>query len=337
MDLPGRLYFVIALVLLFFAAYFAVTETALSSVSKLKIKLALERGDARAEKAMYALDNFDKAISTLLICTNIVHITAATVVTVAVTDAFGLGAVTVSTIITTLAVFFFGEMLPKSIAKKFSLHFTLSNAKVLCFFMKFFSPLSELLTKIGQSFANLTKGDPEISVTEDELYDIIEDMTEEGTLDEDEGELISSAIEFDDKTVGSIMTPKGRIVAIDADLDIEDIISLIKDQNHSRLPVFEGSIDNILGIISIRDFIKAYLHDEHTDIKTLVTKPYYVQRSMNIDELLMEMSDGRFSLAIVRDMQDRTVGIISIEDILEELVGEIWDEDDIEVSNGGAK
>ncbi len=329
-PLSSRLPWIVAIVLLFCAAYFAVTETALASVSKNKIKSALERGDKRAEKALFALDNFDKAISTLLICTNIVHITAATVVTVAVTNAFGLGAVTLSTVITTIAVFFFGEMLPKSIAKKYSLKFTLSNASVLCFFMNFFSPLSNLLTKIGQSFANLTKGDPELTVTEDELYDIIEDMTEDGTLDEDEGELISSAIEFDDKTVGSIMTPKGRIVAINIDDEPAAIIEQIKEQNHSRLPVYKGSINDIVGILQIRLFIKAYLHDKNVDINKLLTEPMYVQRSMNIDELLPLMSEKKFTVAVVEDMQKRTVGIISIEDILEELVGEIWDEDDIE-------
>jgi len=328
MDDPYSLSWIIAIILLFCAAYFAVTETALSSVNKNKIKIALERGDVRAEKAMYALENFDKAISTLLICTNIVHITAATVVTVAVSDRFGLGAVTLSTLLTTIAVFFFGEMLPKSIAKKYSVKFTLSNANVLVFFMKFFSPLSNLLTSIGQSFANMTKGDPEVSVTEDELYDIIEDMTEDGTLDEDEGELISSAIEFDDKTVGSIMTPKGRIVAINIDDSPESIVKAIREQNHSRLPVYKGDIDHIIGILQIRDYIKAYMHDKNVTLDKIISNAFFVQRSMPIDELLPTMSEHRFTIAIVKDMQDKTVGIISVEDILEELVGEIWDEDD---------
>lgn len=328
MDDPLSLSWIVVIFLLFCAAYFAVTETAISSVNKNKIKNAFERGDVRAEKAMYALDNFDKAISTLLICTNIVHITAATVVTVAVSDLFGLGAVTLSTLITTIAVFFFGEMLPKSIAKKYSLKFTLSNASVLIFFMKLFSPLSNLLTKIGQSFANLTKGDPEVSVTEDELYDIIEDMTEEGTLDEDEGELISSAIEFDDKTVGGIMTPRGRIVAINLDDKPEKIVEAIREQNHSRLPVYKGDIDHIVGVLQIRDYIKAYMHNKNVNIENIINKAFFVQRNMPIDELLPTMSEHRFTIAIVQDMQQKTVGIISVEDILEELVGEIWDEDD---------
>lgn len=330
MDTVSRWPWIISFLLLLCAAYFAVTETALASVSRNKIKIAADRGDRRAEKALYALDHFDKAISTLLICTNIVHITAATLVTVAVTNAFGLGAVSLSTVLTTIVVFFFGEMLPKSVAKKYSERFTLSNSGTLVFFMHAFSPLSNLLTRIGQSFANLTKGDPELSVTEDELYDIIEDMTEEGTLDEDEGELISSAIEFDEKTVGSIMTPKGRIVAVDCDRSPQEILEVVKNQNHSRLPVYKGSIDNIIGILQIRTFIKAYLKNkENLDITTVLTKPLFVQRSTNIDELLPIMSESKLTVAIVQDMQGKTVGVVSIEDILEELVGEIWDEDDI--------
>ena len=335
MDTGSRLPWAAALLLLFCAAYFAVTETALASVSRTKIKIASDRGDSRADKALYALDNFDMAISTLLICTNIVHITAATVVTVAVTDRFGLSAVTLSTVITTIVVFFFGEMLPKSIAKKHSERFTLSNAGVLVFFMHFFAPLSSLLTRIGQNFANMTKGDPELSVTEDELYDIIEDMTEEGTLDEDEGELISSAIEFDEKTVGSIMTPRNRILAVNADDSPSVILEQVKNQTHSRLPVYSGDIDHIIGILQIRTFIKTYLkYGEQTNIRELISKPHFIKRSLNIDELRPMMSQEKLTIAVVQDMQGKTVGVISIEDILEELVGDIWDEEDVQ---GGQK
>ncbi len=328
MDPGSRLPLTIAIVCLFCAAYCAVTEAAFASVSKNKIKLAAERGDGRAEKALYALENFDEAISALLISTNIVHIVAAALVTLVVTNNFGLSWVTVSTLITTVVVFFFGEMLPKSIAKKFPERFTLSNAGTLVFLMRFFAPISALLTKIANFFANMTKGDPEISVTEDELYDIIEVMTEDGTLDEEEGDLISSAIEFDDKTVGSIMTPKGRIVALNINESSENLVAQIRDQNHSRLPVYDGDINNIIGILSIRSFIKAYLHNRNVSIRPLLKKPFFVQRSMNIDDLLNTMSGQKFTLAVVQDMHGKTVGLVSVEDILEELVGEIWDEDD---------
>jgi len=332
MDDGSRLPWVIAIILLFVAAYFAVIETAFSSCSKAKLKVADERGDIRAKEALYVLDNFDKAISTLLICTNIVHLSIAGIVTVAVMRSFtnSGAAVSVSTLLTTLAVFFAGEMLPKSIARKYSEKFALSTAKALRFFMLIFTPLSSVLTAIGQGAAKLTKGDPEISVTEDELYDIIEDMTEDGTLDEEQGDLISSALQFGDVTVESILTPRVDVAAIDISDSLENILSIIKSHNHSRLPVYRGSIDNVIGVLQIRKFIKAYLKlGSALEISALLDKPFFTHQSTNIDELLPVMSKQKINMAIVTDNYGGTLGIVTVEDILEELVGEIWDEDDV--------
>lgn len=326
---------IIAIVLLFCAAFFAVSETALASASRVRIKNAAERGDAKAKKALYLLDNFDKTISTLLICTNIVHIAIASLVTVAVVRIWqNLSIVSVSTVITTIVVFFAGEMLPKSISKKYSEKCILACAGPMCFFMKVFSPLSALLSAIGQSAAKLTKSDPQISVTEDEIYDIIEDMTEEGTLDEEQGELISSALQFGEVTVENVLTPRVDLVAIDITDSHEEILSLIKTQNHSRLPVYEGSIDNIIGILQIRKFIKAYLRlGKNLDIRPLLDEVYFVHQSTNIDELLPIMSKRKLNIAVVTDNYGGTLGIVTVEDILEELVGEIWDEDDVVEEN----
>ena len=330
MDDGSRLPWIIAIILLFCASYFAVTETAFASASRSKIKTAADRGDGRAKKALYVLDNFDRAISTLLICTNIVHIATASIVTVAVTRLWGLSAVSISTIATTIVVFFAGEMLPKSIAKKYSEKFAKACAAPLCFFMKLFSPLSALLSALGQAAAKLTKGDPQISVTEDELYDIIEDMTEEGSLDEEQGDLISSALQFGEVTVESVLTPRVDVVAIDISSSHEEILSLIKSCNHSRLPVYEGSIDNIIGILQIRKFIKAYLRlGSRLDIRPLLDEVFFIHQSTNIDELLPIMSKRRMNMAVVTDNFGGTLGIVTVEDILEELVGEIWDEDDM--------
>ena len=330
MDDGSRLPWIIAIVLLFCAAYFAVTETAVASASRVKIKTLADKGNVRARRGLYVLDEFDRVISTLLICTNIVHISIATLVTVAVTRTWGLSAVSISTIVTTVVVFFAGEMLPKSIAKKYSEKFLLSCAGPLCFFMKLFGPLSALLTKIGQAASKLTKGDAQISVTEDELYDLIEDMTEEGTLDEEQGDLISSALQFGDVTVESILTPRVDLAAINIEDSYEDILSLIKSQNHSRLPVYEGSIDNVIGILQIRKFIKAYLRlGSNLDLRPLLDEVFFVHQSTNIDELLPIMSKRKINMAVVTDNYGGTVGIVTVEDILEELVGEIWDEDDV--------
>lgn len=199
--LPQIMPWILSVVLLLVAMYFAVAETSMASASRSRIKAAAERGDAKAKRVQYIIENFDRAISTILIGTNIVHISIATIVTVAVTRLWGLSVVSVSTIITTIIVFFAGEMLPKSIAKKYPERFAKACAGSLIFFMKLFGPLSKLLTAIGQFAAKLAHGEAEASVTEDEIYDIIEDMTEEGSLDEDQGDLISSALQFGDVTV----------------------------------------------------------------------------------------------------------------------------------------
>ncbi len=330
MDGDSRLPFILAILLLFCAAYFAVAETAFASASRNKIKTAADRGDSRAESALYVLDHFDRAISTLLIGTNIVHIAAASLVTVAVTRLWGLNAVSVSTIVTTIVVFFAGEMLPKSIAKKYPERLSKATAPSLRFFMLLFWPVSSLLTLIGRGAAALTKGDPEISVTEDELYDIIEDMTEEGSLDEEQGDLISSALQFGEVTVESILTPRVDLEAIDIDDSLEEILSQVKSQNHSRLPVYEKSVDNIIGILQIRRFIKSYLREgQALDLRSLLDEPFFIHQSTNIDELLPLLSKNRANMAVVTDNYGGTLGIVTVEDILEELVGEIWDEDDV--------
>ena len=330
MDDGSRLPWIIAVLLLFCAAFFAVAETAYASCPKSRVKAAAERGDARAKTALLILDDFDKAISTLLICTNIVHIATASIVTVAVTKMWGLSAVSISTIVTTIVVFFAGEMLPKSIAKKYSEPLALATGPVLRFLMKVFSPLSALLTWIGQSAAKLTPDETPVSFTEDELYDIIEDMTEEGSLDEQQGELISSALQFGEVTVESVLTPRVDLVAVDISSSLENILAVIKTTNHSRLPVYEGSIDNIIGVLQIRKFIKAYLRlGNNLDLRPLLDEVFFIHQSTNIDELLPVMSKRKLNMAVVTDNYGGTLGIVTVEDILEELVGEIWDEDDV--------
>ena len=304
---------ILAVVLLLLAAYFAVTETAIASVSRSRIKAKADRGDPRAENALDVLDHFDQAVTTLLICTNIVHIAAAAIVTVAVTARWGLSAVSVSTLITTIVVFFAGEMLPKSIAKSRSERFTLANAGTLKLLMALFKPLSAALTAIGQWAAGLTRGDPEISVTEDELYDLIEDMTEEGTLNEEQGELISSALQFGEVTVESILTPRVDLAAIDIEDSPDEILAQIKAQNHSRLPVYEGSIDNIIGILQIRKYIKAYLRlGSAIDLRPLLDQPLFIHQSTNIDELLPIMSKHKQNLAVITDNYGGTLGIVTV-------------------------
>ena len=329
MDDGSILSVLIILALLLFADYFAVCETSFAAVSRIRLKTAMERGDRRANKAMYVCECFDKAITTILIGTNIVHLSCASYVTVLVTRRWGLSAVTLSTFVTTLVVFFVGEMLPKSVAKKYSLRLALGTASSLVFFMHLLTPVSFVLTKIGEFASRLTKGDSEVSVTEDELYDIIENMTDEGDLDSEQGDLVHSALAFGDLTAESILTARVDMETIDVDDPLEEILAQVKASRHSRIPVYQDSVDNIIGVLQIRRFMREYLQKrEKTDLRSLLDEPYFVHQSAKIDELLSVMSSKKINMTIVTDSYGGTVGIVTVEDILEELVGEIWDEDD---------
>ena len=329
MDDGSILSVLIILALLLCADYFAVCETSFASVSRIRLKTAMERGDRQANKAMYVCEHFDKAITTILIGTNIVHLSCASYVTVLVTRRWGLSAVTLSTFVTTLVVFFVGEMLPKSFAKKYSLRLALGTASSLVFFMHLLTPVSFVLTKIGEFASRLTKGDSEVSVTEDELYDIIENMTDEGDLDSEQGDLVHSALAFGDLTAESILTARVDMETIDVDDPLEEILAQVKASRHSRIPVYQDSVDNIIGVLQIRRFMREYLQKrEKTDLRSLLDEPYFVHQSAKIDELLSVMSSKKINMTIVTDSYGGTVGIVTVEDILEELVGEIWDEDD---------
>ena len=329
MDDGSILSVLIILALLLFADYFAVCETSFAAVSRIRLKTAMERGDRRANKAMYVCEHFDKAITTILIGTNIVHLSCASYVTVLVTRRWGISAVTLSTFVTTIVVFFVGEMLPKSIAKKYSLRLALGTASSLVFFMHLLTPVSFALTKIGEFASHLTRGDSEVSVTEDELYDIIESMTDEGNLDSEQGDLVHSALAFGDLTAESILTARVDMETIDVDDPLDEVLAQVKASRHSRIPVYQDSVDNIIGVLQIRRFMREYLRKrEKTDLRSLLDEPYFVHQSAKIDELLSVMSSKKINMTIVTDSYGGTVGIVTVEDILEELVGEIWDEDD---------
>ena len=269
----------VIIVLLLGAAYFAVMETAFASASRIRLKAAADHGNRRAEQALYVLDHFDQAITTLLIGTNILHLTIATLVTVAVQRQWGMWAVTAGTLVTTVVVFFAGEMLPKSIAKKYAERLAMRTARSLRFFMVLFKPLSALLTAFGNAVARRVQSEPAVTVTEDELADIIENMTDDGELTAERGELMSSALSFADVPVESVITARVDVAAV--------------------------------------------------DVRPLLDEPVFVHQSTLIAEVLPELSSRKANLAIVTDNYGGTLGIVTVEDIVEELVGEIWDEDDV--------
>ena len=326
----------VIIVLLLGAAYFAVMETAFSSASRIRLKAAADHGNRRAEQALYVLDHFDQAITTLLIGTNILHLTIATLVTVAVQRQWGMWAVTAGTLVTTVVVFFAGEMLPKSIAKKYAERLAMRTARSLRFFMVLFKPLSALLTAFGNAVARRVQSEPAVTVTEDELADIIENMTDDGELTAERGELMSSALSFADVPVESVITARVDVAAVDVDDPPEEILAYVREQRHSRLPVYADSIDNVIGILQIRKYIKACIAagGKAVDVRPLLDEPVFVHQSTLIAEVLPELSSRKANLAIVTDNYGGTLGIVTVEDIVEELVGEIWDEVDAEMTVG---
>lgn len=326
---PDSRTIVIVCFLFIASAYCALTETAVSSVSRTRIRMRADKGHTGAKKVLYVLDNFEDAITTLLICTNIAHIAAASFATAAVTRRWGVTAVTASTFVMTLAMFFLGEMLPKSIGKKLSEKCSIACSGLLVVLMKVLHPFAFLLSGIGKVTLRAAGTGEEVSVTEDELYDIIEDMTEEGSIDEEQSELISSALSFGDITVTSIMTPRVDVEGIDINMSGEDILGEILGQNHSRLIVYDKTIDKVVGVLQIRRFLKSYIsRSQIPDIRRMTDEVFFAHQSMPIDELFDSMTENRFSVAVVLDGFGGTLGIVTIEDILEEIVGEIWDEDD---------
>ena len=331
MDADSRISVLFVLILLALAAFFAVSETAFASASQAKLKVSADRGDDRAERATDIMDNIESAITTLLICTNIVHLTIATVVTVMVTRLWGLNFVSVSTIITTLVVFFVGEMLPKSIAKKDPEKYALKTAGFLQIMMKVFGPLASLLTWIGTKTASFINKEVEISVTEDELKDMFEDLADEGVLDEDQEDMMSSLIDFTDTRTGRILTPRKDVVGIDINMTDEEVFDRVSELTHSRVVVYDEDIENVKGILRIREYLKQYLRTgQIPSVRDLMVDPYWVSSTTMLDELIEEMSQARQNIALVRGVNGKFLGLVSIEDILEELVGDIYDESDEE-------
>ena len=329
MSEDSNLIWIIVFVLLLGCMYFAAVETAFASLSRSRIKAMADHGDKRAVKALYVYDHMDLAITTILICTNIVHLAAASLVAVYVTERFGEAYVTISTVISTLVIFFFGEMLPKSLAREFCTPISLKTGSTLSVLMFILRPVAALLSAIGNLASRLTGGEPEVTVTEDDIINIIEDMTEEGSIDEVQGDLISSALQFGDVTVESIVTSRMDLDALNIALPPKEILERVHASSHNRLPVYEETIDHIVGILQCRQFMK-YYHEsgEDLDIRKIITPPLFAHQSTLIQDVLHSMTEQKQQIAVITDNYGGTLGIVTIEDILEELVGELWDEDD---------
>ncbi len=335
-------YVILIVLLIAGGAYFAGAETALASVNRTRMKSYAEDGDKKAQYVMYILNNFEKALSTILIGNNIMHIACASIVTLLTRKLFHASshlesALVVSTIITTIVVFLIAEMLPKCHAKTCSERQALRIGRSLYVLMKILTPLSAVFTWIGTGFKKLLFGKKgeQPSVTEEDLKDMIgsfKDEREEDEATEDStAELMVNALEFGTTTAGDALTPWDRVETISTSLEMSEIYEKVKSSHHSRFPMLNAN-GRIVGVLNLRSFLRAYMRDgEDTELIDLIDTPMFVRSEMHVDELLNEMSHSKLHMAFVSD-QGEIKGIITIEDILEELVGEIFDENDAEPS-----
>ncbi len=331
---PIRL-LVYILLLLLGSAYFASAEMALTSVNKIRMMNYADNGNKRAAKVLMILSDFDRALTTILIGNNIMHIGSATLATLFVTRLWGASAVTASTIVMTIVVFLFAEMLPKSFAKACNEQWAQAVSGSLLFVMRILNPITVVFTWISGVLSRpFMKKDAQTrpTVTEDELHDIIDTIVEEGELDEEEGELVQNALEFAETAVREVYTPWYKVVRVNISMSSDTIIDVIKSCSHSRLPV-TGKHGAVIGILPIRSYLKAYMKDKDITLSEVMVDANFVAADMPIDELMQTMSENKTHMVVVLDHNGKTLGLITMEDILEELVGEIYDEEDPE---GGA-
>jgi len=325
-----------------FSAFFSASEMSFSSANKIRLENAVEEGNKDAEKALKITDNYDDALSTILVGNNLVNIAASSLGSILVIMLLGEKYTWVSTVVLTIAVIIFGETIPKITAKKNATRFSIAFAPFTRFLMILFKPVTWIVVKLVDLITSGMKGEEIVDedAAVEELHSIIDTAEDENVIDEDSSELVNAAIDFADKSVSEVMTARVDIVAIDIDDDREEILETIGDSSFSRIPVYEDSIDNVIGILSLNHFLKAAIDDRNVDIRSLLMQPYFVYKTMKLPDVLETLRDSQQHLAIVTDEYGGTSGIVSMEDVLEELVGEIWDEtdvieDDIKVVNDG--
>ncbi len=324
-------YGIIIAICIMLSAFFSCTETAFSCANKIRLKSQADNGNKRAVTALWVSDNFDRVLTAILIGNNVVNLGCSSIATVLCMDLFHNYGAAIATGATTLLVLTFGEVIPKCFGKEASdsiVLYTASILKALTYillpFVYCFTGIKTLVMKL----AKIKKDQP--SVTEDELKYIIESIEEEGILEEQESEMVQSALEFDEKTALEILTPRVDVVCIDAEDDEDTIKDIIMKERYSRIPVYEESIDNIIGILQTRDYLEALTQGEKVDIKELLTEVHFIYKSRKLSDILADFKAKKLHMAIVTDEYGGMLGIVTMEDLLEELVGEIWDEDEEE-------
>ena len=314
------------------SAYFSATETAFSTFNRIRVKNLAEKGNKKAALVLKLADKYDTLISTILIGNNIVNILASSMTTLLFVEllkdgnyaAFASG---ISTAVLTIVILTFGEISPKTVAKKMPESFAMFSAPLINLIFVILIPLTLIFNLLQKLLGKMFKSDEDQGMTEEELISIIEEAEEEGDFDKEESTLIKSAIEFGDLEVGDIFTPRIDITAISKEASFEEIKDVFNDSGYSRIPVYEGDLDNVIGILYYKDFFSSSFKDGD-DISEIMKPVMYVTKSQKINDLLKDLQEKQLHLAIVTDEYGSTAGLVTLEDILEEIVGDIWDEHD---------
>ncbi len=325
-------YLIYIVLFLLGGAYFAAAETSLASVNRIRMISDADDGDKRAQKVLFVLDNFDDALTTLLIGNNIMHIACSAVATLFASKIWGNTGVTITTFVITFIVFIFAEMIPKSYAKACSEKLAPIIAPSLIACMKLLKPISFVFTAITSLIAKLFPAaeDEDLTVTEEEFNDIIENIDEEDEINEETTELLQSALEFTETTAKDILEPWDRVVTISDSMSEEEIDEIISTHHYSRFPVMDAN-GNIKGVLHIRKFLKAKVRGRKMlKSNSMLDKPYYIPASLPIDDILPDLSAHRTHMAFVKNGAGQVIGIITVENILEELVGDIHDEEEVQ-------
>ncbi|MGN0489789.1 MAG: hemolysin family protein [Ruminococcus sp.] len=334
-DYAWQIIVIILCILL--SAFFSSVETAFSFVNVIRIQGYADDGNKKAKTVLYISNHFDKALTTILICNNIVNLGCSALATTLCLNLFGDIGTAVATGATTLLVLTFGEIIPKCLAKEHSEAYSLNTAGVLRTLMILLTPIVFLFLKLKElalKLAGTTDGQP--TVTEDELKQIVENIEGEGVLEEDESEMVQSVLEFDEKTVLEILTPRVDMTAIDITDSQDKLKHIIMESRYSRIPVYKETIDQIIGILHTRDYLEDLANGVEPNIGKLIQPAHFVFNNQNLSKILSDFKRKRLHMAIVTDEYGGTLGIVTMEDLLEEIVGEIWDEDE-EIENDCTK
>ena len=315
------------LICVIMSGYFSATETAFNSLNMTKIKIAAEKGDKRAALIIRLLDDYNRLLTTILVGNNIVNIALSSMATVLFIELLGgeIGA-TVSTAVITVVVLIFGEITPKSIAKESPEAFARFSAPIINFLAIILTPINFLFAMWKKLVSLVVKSSEEEVVTEEELLSMVDEGEQSGTIGEQESELIRNAMELNENDCADIATPRVDIEAVGKDWSKEEVAEVFVETGYSRLPVYVDSIDNIIGIIHRTDFYNNYDMENISDL--VLTKPVFVPTTMKLGALLKLLQKSKCHMAVVTDEYGGTMGIVTLEDVIEELVGEIWDEHD---------